>query len=57
MGRGPKKSGNFRLSLHSEKLEKAVTFFSEPPPKKEGGHKVRGTVNPRFAAGLLFPKS
>ena len=39
----------------SERLEKAVTVHSRKTPLTGGGDKVRGSVDPRFAAGLPFP--
>ena len=39
----------------SEKLEKVVTVDFEKTPRTEGRHKVQGSVDPMFAAGLPFP--
>ena len=44
-----------RITLKSEKLEKAVTVDFEKHPRTEGRRKVQGSVDPIFAAGLPFP--
>ena len=42
-------------SLSCIKLEKAKTVYFKKSPCTEGGHKVQGSVDPRFAVSLPFP--